>query len=159
MPAMIHCHRVTAPDTLQKVYALRSQVFVEEQGVSPEEEFDNYEESSIHWAATHGDEVIACARHRQTELGYKIERMAVRADFRRQGVGRELLLQIMEELLPGISALKDGAAGLTTPEIYLHAQVQALPFYRRLGFAQVGELFYEADIPHYRCVYQDTLNV
>ncbi|MFM8960216.1 MAG: hypothetical protein ACKOKH_08145, partial [Bacteroidota bacterium] len=62
-------------------------------------------------------------------------------------------------LLPGISALKDGAAGLTTPEIYLHAQVQALPFYRRLGFAQVGELFYEADIPHYRCVYQDPLNV
>jgi len=156
---MIHCHRVTAPDTLQKIYALRTQVFVEEQRVSPEEEFDTYEESSIHWAATYGDEVIACARHRQTELGYKIERMAVRADFRRQGVGRELLLRILENLLPEISALKDGAAGVTAPEIYLHAQVQALPFYLRLGFAQVGELFYEAEIPHYRCVYQDLLNV
>ncbi|MFM7700006.1 MAG: GNAT family N-acetyltransferase, partial [Bacteroidota bacterium] len=79
MPAMIHCHRVIAPDTLQKVYALRSQVFVEEQGVNPEEEFDIHEESSIHWAAIHSDEVIACARHRQTELGFKIERMAVLA--------------------------------------------------------------------------------
>ncbi|MFM7748771.1 MAG: hypothetical protein ACKO7X_12740, partial [Bacteroidota bacterium] len=63
------------------------------------------------------------------------------------------------DLLPGISALKDGAAGVNAPEIYLHAQVQALPFYQGLGFAQLGELFYEADIPHYRCVYQDTLNV
>ena len=156
---MIHCHRVTAPDTLQKVYALRSQVFVEEQGVSPEEEFDNYEESSIHWAATHGDEVIACARHRQTELGTKIERMAVRADFRRQGAGRALLLRILEELLPGISTLGDVAKGDTAPSIYLHAQVQALPFYLKLGFAQVGVLFYEAEIPHYRCVYQGPVNV
>ncbi|MFM8977799.1 MAG: GNAT family N-acetyltransferase, partial [Bacteroidota bacterium] len=152
-------HRVTAPDTLQKIYTLRSQVFVEEQGVSPEEEFDIFEELSIHWAATHGDEVIACARHRQTEPGSKIDRMAVHTDFRRQGVGRDLLLRIMEDLLSGISALKNGAAGVTAHEIYLHAQVQALPFYLRLGFAQVGELFYEADIPHYRCVYLDALNV
>jgi len=156
---MIHCHRVTAPDTLQKIYALRSQVFVEEQGVSPQEEFDTYEESSIHWAATHGDEVIACARHRQTELGTKIERMAVRADFRRQGAGTVLLLRILEELLPGISTLSDVAKGDTSPRIYLHAQVQALPFYLKLGFAQVGELFYEAEIPHYRCVYQGPVNV
>lgn len=155
---MIHCHRVTAPVTLQKIYALRTQVFVDEQGVSPEEEFDTYEESSIHWAATLGDEVIACARHRRTEQGYKVERMAVRADFRRQGVGRELLLRILEKLLPGNAALEDGTADVTTPEIYLHAQVQALPFYRRLGFAQVGELFYEAEIPHYRCVYRGNVN-
>jgi predicted GNAT family N-acyltransferase len=158
MATMIHYHRVTTPDTLQKIYRLRSQVFVEEQGVSPEEEFDAYEEISIHWAATIGDEIIACARHRQTKQGYKVERMAVRSDFRRQGVGRDLLLRIIEDLKPGISAPKAGVAGLTGLVIYLHAQVQALPFYLKLGFTQVGDLFYEADIPHYRCVLQSHLN-
>ena len=38
--------------------------------------------------------------------------------------------------------------------VYLHAQVQALPFYTKLGFLPEGDEFEEADIAHYRCLYQ-----
>lgn len=151
---MIICQSVTNPDILEEIFYLRTRVFVEEQGVSPDEEFDDYEATSTHWAASLEDQVIACARHRQTEKGYKIERMAVEQEFRGQGVGRQLLLQILETLLPEIAKLQESAGDGHTLDIYLHAQVQAMPFYLGLGFAQVGELFYEANIPHYRCIYQ-----
>ncbi len=152
---MIICQSVTEQSVLQKIYFLRSQVFVEEQGVSAEEEFDEFEETSIHWAANLGDEVIACARYRRTEKGFKIERMAVREDFRKQGIGRYLLSSILETLRLKIALSQQAEVQEPKPEIYLHAQVQALPFYLAQGFVQVGEIFYEACIPHYRCIFQD----
>jgi predicted GNAT family N-acyltransferase len=145
---------VTDPQTLQEIYLLRTRVFVNEQGVNPQEEFDAFEEASIHWAACSGDKVIGCARHRRTRAGFKIERMAVLEEFRNQGVGSRLLLKILETLVPEMVGLQPRVPGGQNLEIYLHAQVQALPFYLRMGFVRVGELFYEAGIAHYRCIYQ-----
>lgn len=143
--------RVQDQALMEPIFNLRSRVFVEEQKVDPLLEFDEYEELAQHWAALVDGKILACARSRRTSHGYKIERMAVESTHRQQGLGRALLQAVLEELKP--LAERDRCP------IYLHAQVQALPFYRRLGFAQVGELFYEADIPHYRCVYPDALNV
>lgn len=157
------CQSVTDPDKLREIYRLRTLVFVDEQGVSSEEEFDAYEEASIHWAAFLDGKVIGCARHRRTEAGYKIERMAVLKEFRKLGVGTQLLLKILETLRPELASERKVAGqtqigGETRLEIYLHAQVQALPFYMGLGFVQVGELFLEAGIEHYRCIDQGVMH-
>jgi predicted GNAT family N-acyltransferase len=151
---MIICQTVSDPDLLDQIFDLRTQVFVKEQGVSPEEEFDAMEKTSIHWAAMMDNLLIATARHRRTDKGLKIERMAVRHDYRRQGVGRILLLHILHTLRPEIAKLRQSAGPHEVLEIYLHAQVQAIPFYLELGFVQVGELFEEAGIAHYRCIDQ-----
>jgi len=148
------CQSVTDSHTVRQIYLLRSRVFVDEQGVSPEEEFDEFEESSTHWAASSEDQVVGCARHRRTKAGFKIERMAVLQEFRHQGVGSQLLLKILETLQPEITILAQEVVDESSLDIYLHAQVQALPFYLGLGFVRVGELFYEAGIAHYRCIYQ-----
>lgn len=148
------CQTVTNPHTMREVYQLRTRVFVNEQGVSADEEFDEFEDKSTHWAACSGDKVIGCARHRRTGAGFKIERMAVHEEWRNQGVGRQLLLKILDALLPELNNGTPEGSSEPSPEIYLHAQVQAMPFYKRLGFVPVGELFYEAGIAHYRCIYQ-----
>ena len=134
---------------LKDVFRLRTQVFVEEQSVDAELEFDEFEESSRHWASLVEDKVVACARYRRTARGYKIERMAVDIAFRKQGLGRELLQRILTELRP--LASEQGCP------IYLHAQVQALPFYTNQGFVTEGDEFEEAGIAHYRCRYQEPL--
>jgi predicted GNAT family N-acyltransferase len=72
--------------------------------------------------------------------------MAVESTHRQQGLGRAVLKAVLEELIP--MAERDRCP------IYLHAQVQALPFYTQLGFVTDGDEFEEADIAHYRCLYQ-----
>ncbi|NBW33263.1 MAG: GNAT family N-acetyltransferase [Cytophagia bacterium] len=131
---------------MEAIFHLRTMVFVEEQGVDSALEFDEFEEVAKHWAALIEGKVVACARYRRTRLGFKIERMAVDAAVRQQGLGRALLLAVLEEVLP--------MAEREQCPVYLHAQVQALPFYTKLGFLPEGDEFEEADIAHYRCLYQ-----
>ena len=61
-------------------------------------------------------------------------------NFRGVGVGAGILKTILEEVLP--LAKEEGK------EIYLHAQVQAMPFYSRSGFVPYGDEFIEAEIVH-----------
>jgi predicted GNAT family N-acyltransferase len=138
--------RVQDPALMEPIFNLRSKVFVEEQKVDPLLEFDEYEELAQHWATLIDGQVVACARSRRTSHGYKIERMAVESTHRQQGLGRALLQAVLEELKP--LAERDRCP------IYLHAQVQALPFYTKQGFVTDGDEFEEAGIAHYRCLYQ-----
>lgn len=138
--------RVHDPALMEPIFSLRSRVFVEEQKVDPLLEFDEFEELAQHWAALVDGKVVACARYRRTPHGYKIERMAVESTHRQQGLGRALLQAVLEELRPLTE--RDGCP------VYLHAQVQALPFYTKLGFVTDGDEFQEAEIAHYRCLYQ-----
>jgi predicted GNAT family N-acyltransferase len=66
-----------------------------------------------------------------------IGRVAVRAEWRGQGVGRELMI-----------ALLDAARGHGHESAHIHAQTDARRFYELLGFIAVGEVFTEAGIPH-----------
>ena len=134
---------------LKEVFGLRTRVFVDEQAVDAALEFDEFEETSQHWASVLDGHVYACARYRRTPKGYKIERMAVDSRFRNRGIGRDLLQRILTEIRP--LALAENCP------IYLHAQVQALPFYTNLGFVAEGDEFDEAGIAHYRCRYADPL--
>lgn len=126
----------------EAAFAIRKKVFVEEQNVSPEEEYDEFEVSSRHFLLFADEVPVATARWRKTKDGIKLERFAVLPEFRNAGLGSAILNAVLEEVLP------------VGGKIYLHAQVPAMNLYKRAGFAAVGDLFYEAGIPHFKMVYQ-----
>lgn len=140
--------RVQEGDLLEELFQLRRVVFVQEQGVAAEEEFDEYESVSVHFAAVLDGEVVACARYRVTTSGFKIERMAVRLERRGQGLGSLVLRHVLEVL--------NALPSRSLSPVYLHAQVQALGFYLKHGFVPEGDEFEEAGIGHFRCCLRDT---
>jgi predicted GNAT family N-acyltransferase len=123
--------------------ALRKKVFVEEQGVKREDEFDEFENTSIHYVVRSGHKYLGTARWRFTDEGIKLERFAVKKEYRNQGVGSELLNHILDEVKKK-----------ENKKIYLHAQLPAVKFYERAGFVKEGELFSECNIDHYKMVYK-----
>lgn len=122
-------------------FAIRQKVFVEEQKVDRDEEYDEYETSAKHYLVFIDDQPAATSRWRHTDNGIKMERFSVLPEFRNQGIGSALVKQVLEDVIP-FGKL-----------IYLHAQVAAMNVYSRNGFEAEGELFYEANIPHYKMVY------
>lgn len=114
---------------------LRTLVFVQEQGVAHELEFDGEDKNSIHFLLYYKNKVVAVARIRNTGECNKLERFAVIKEFRNKGVGRILMEEIMIKF--------------DRNKLYFHSQDIAVPFYQKLGFSIVGEAFYEAEIKHY----------
>ncbi len=114
---------------------LRIEVFVVEQGVPIELEWDEADEVSIH-AVAYDDEGQPVATGRLLPDGH-IGRMAVRKSARGQGIGAAVL-----------QALLDEAKRLGYAELVLHAQTHAVGFYLRYGFEIRGEEFMEASIAH-----------
>ncbi len=116
---------------------VREAVFIEEQQVPRELEWDGEDESAHHFLAINeAGQAIGCTR---LLTSGQIGRMAVLAEFRGTGIGKRLLAVAVEQ-----------AKQLGFRMVHLHAQTQAEPFYRKNGFLPVGEVFMEADIPHQR---------
>lgn len=116
---------------------LREAVFVAEQGVPLDMEWDEFDAVSLHVVARDSQgEVIGTGR--LLPDGH-IGRLAVRADWRGKNVGRALMERLIAEAAPLMRSLHP---------LLLHAQVQALGFYEKLGFAATGDVFMEAGIPH-----------
>ena len=132
----VRVERIGAED-LDACLALRRRVFVEEQGVDPEIEFDGLDGESVHFAARRAGLLVGTARLRAVDDAGKAERVAVAPEARRAGVGRALML-----------ALEEAARALGHPAMSLNAQRVALPFYHELGYEPCGEPFEEAGIPH-----------
>ena len=122
----------------EDAFAVRHTVFVEEQGVDEDLEYDDHDETAVHFVAYDGEEPIGAARLREYEDGVgKVERVAVLEPRREGGVGRALM-----------AALEECAAALGLETLKLHSQTRAAGFYRDLGYQQRGEEFEEAGIPH-----------
>lgn len=121
------------------VAPLRLAVFVVEQGVPEDMEWDEMDACSTHAAVLEADKCIGTARLLPISSSGEasIGRMAVRQDRRRQGVGRLLLQCLLEE------AGRQGAR-----RVRLHAQLTAVDFYRRAGFVDSGVVFEEAGLMH-----------
>jgi len=114
---------------------IRLTVFVEEQRVPVEIEWDDEDAKSIH-ALAYDTQGAAIATGRLLPDGH-IGRMAVLQAWRGQGVGGAILERLIEV-----------ARERGDREIELFAQTHAIPFYRRYGFVENGEIFEEAGIPH-----------
>ncbi len=129
---------VDTHNELQEALAVRREVFIKEQRISAEEEMDGLDETSLHFIALDGKQVVGTARLRFTSAIYsKIERMAILKAYRRQGIGRELLALIESEL-----------KNRHKKKAILHAQATAVPFYLACGYQEKGEHFTEAGIEH-----------
>ena len=116
--------------------AIRREVFIVEQKVPEEMEWDADDATSVHALALLDGHPVGCGR--LLPDGH-IGRMAVRAPFRSTGVGRALLQALLAE------ARRRGMR-----EVVLHAQTHALRFYETHGFVADGPEFDEAGIPHRR---------
>jgi predicted GNAT family N-acyltransferase/diadenosine tetraphosphate (Ap4A) HIT family hydrolase len=113
---------------------LRRSVFVEEQSVAEDEEFDSFDSISRH--------VVIAANHMARGTGRlapdgRLGRVAVAKAHRNKGLGRVLVRALLNE-----------AQRLGFTSVYLHAQVQALGFYEQFGFIADSEEFLECDIAH-----------
>ncbi|RFC35923.1 MAG: putative N-acyltransferase, GNAT family [Candidatus Nitrotoga sp. SPKER] len=106
-----------------------------EQGVSAEMEWDGLDEACQHVLALSATgDAIGCGR---ISADGHIGRIAVLPEWRGKRVGSSLL-----------ELLLDYARSQHYVEVALGAQIQAVPFYLRFNFAEVGEIFMDANIPH-----------
>lgn len=119
--------------------SIREEVFIVEQEVPAEIEYDEYEQTSTHILARSNDIAVGTARWRKTDQGQKLERFAVLKSARGLGVGAALVTFILDRLE-------------STETAYLNSQVSAIEFYAKFGFKETGGIFYEAGIPHRKMV-------
>ncbi|MDN5381549.1 GNAT family N-acetyltransferase [Streptomyces sp. LB8] len=128
--------------------AVRKEVFVVEQGVPQDLEYDAHDAGAVHVLAVREDGVplgtgrllhgeAAAARTGGDESAGSLGRLAVVREARGRGIGAALV-RVLEEAAR--------ARGLTAVD--LHAQTHALGFYERLGYTAYGPEFSEAGIPH-----------
>jgi len=124
-------------EMMKKAHHIRYNVFVIGQNCPEEIEWE-FEEESTHFLVFDNKEAVATARHRETENGYKLERFAVLESKRSNGYGHIVLKAMLEDL------------SNFNGNIYMHAQLDVIPFYEKMGFEKEGDLFIEANITHYK---------
>ncbi len=129
---------VAGPGDWPEVAALRTRVFVEEQGVPPEIEQDDRDATAVHVLSRDAaGRVVATGRLLVDGDRASIGRMAADPAVRGHGHGAAVLAELHRQ-----------AALRGVREVELHAQVTARRFYERAGYAAVGEEYEEAGIRH-----------
>jgi predicted GNAT family N-acyltransferase len=130
---------VAGPADWPEVAALRTRVFVEEQGVPPEIERDDADATAVHAVSRDAaGRVVATGRLLSRDGVAVIGRMAADPAVRGQGHGAAVLAELHRQ-----AALRGHR------EVELHAQLSARGFYERAGYAVVGDEYEEAGIRHF----------
>ncbi|MDO4924150.1 MAG: GNAT family N-acetyltransferase [Turicibacter sp.] len=129
--------------TKQKHFAdafrIRTNVFVGEQAVPVHEEIDDLDCFVPIFVAYENEVAKGTARViLKNDDVAKIGRVAVTKEFRGDGVGRELMLEVIQYVIENTNV----------SEIQLDAQLTAVKFYETLGFTSYGEIFKDAGIDH-----------
>ena len=128
-------------DELEDAFAVRKTVFVDEQDVDEELEWDEYDEpdsEAVHFVGYRDGEPVGAARLREAEPGVgKVERVAVLKSARGEGWGRRLM-----------EALEIEAENRGFDKLVLHGQTSAEGFYHGLDYETTSDVFDEAGIPH-----------
>ena len=119
------------------VRLLRHQVFVIEQKVPEDMEWDEFDEAAWHAIATENNQTVGTGRLIINGRIARIGRMAVQSSKRNQGIGKSILNALIQ------TAKEKGAQ-----ECILHAQTHAIAFYAKADFEPHGPIFDEAGIPH-----------
>jgi predicted GNAT family N-acyltransferase len=128
----------TWKEAQNEAFWVRQEVFIHEQGVPAELELDEYDPLAAHALAYLDGQCIGTGRLVDLGSGQaQIGRMAVLAQFRGAGRGKQILEKLVQ------LARSKGAQLLL-----LHSQVTAISFYEKLGFEAQGPIYEEAGIPH-----------
>ena len=125
-------------DDYLKVHAVRAIVFLHEQHCPYDIEIDEYEQSSAHILVEQEGEPIGVGRIRFYADYAKLERIAVRKEWRGRGLGHQL-----------VDFLMDYCKAKGFQKFRMHAQAHLVDYYAQHGFVRRGELFIEAGIDHY----------
>lgn len=128
--------KVSWAEAKAELSAIRRAVFIDEQAVPEELEWDGEDEHALHVLVTEDDKPVGCAR--MLADGH-IGRMAVLPGYRGRGAGRLMLKTLLME-----------AEKLKRGRVFLNAQTRAAGFYAKYGFIPVGGEFPDAGIPHIR---------
>lgn len=129
-------HVVLTQD-LPTCWALRHEVFVEEQAVPAELERDEHDATALHLLATWDGRPVGTARMLLRGDTGKIGRVCVLRGMRGRGIGAALIRAAVEEL-----------RGRGLARAKLGSQTHAIPFYESLGFVAEGPVYDDAGIPH-----------
>ena len=113
---------------------IRKQVFIIEQNIPEEEEWDDQDMISDHFVVYDQDQPIATARLLQNN---SVGRVAVLKAYRGQGIGRMIMLEVIRQ-----------AHQQDRKFLQLSSQVHAISFYEKLGFSIQGDAYDECGIPH-----------
>ncbi|MFF7975496.1 GNAT family N-acetyltransferase [Streptomyces sp. NPDC007905] len=136
------------PADREACFAVRKEVFVVEQGVPQDVEYDAYDAVAVHVLAVREDgvplgtgrllhgEAAAAKTGGDASVG-SLGRLAVAQAARGLGVGVAL-----------VRAIEEAARARDLAAVDLHAQTHALGFYERLGYEAYGPEFPDAGIPH-----------
>ncbi|MCV6638722.1 GNAT family N-acetyltransferase [Candidatus Albibeggiatoa sp. nov. NOAA] len=130
----ITIHQIDFDTGFADIQFIRETVFIQEQKIPPELEWDEFDPHATHIIARVKEQAVGTAR--LLDNG-SIGRVAVLKPFRKKGVGRKMMHYLM-----------DLAKQHNCSNVQIHAQVVALAFYQKLGFITVGDIFDEAGIPH-----------
>ena len=134
MLANIQISQVSWNDAENYLRAIRTPVFVEEQAVAPDFEWDELDASALHILALLDNQPIACLRIIDS---CKIGRMAVLKEWRGMGLGTALLLE-------AVKICKTHGS----KSIQLSAQTHAIGFYQQAGFKVTSSEYCNVHIPH-----------
>lgn len=132
--------KITSMDELEQALHIRRKVFVEEQGVPLEDEYDEFDKldgKCDHILVYYNGEPVGTGRVRSVEGYGKLERICILQEYRKFGLGKVIIAKL-EEL----------AADRKDIKVKLHGQTHAEGFYQKLGYETSSDVFMEDGIPH-----------
>jgi predicted GNAT family N-acyltransferase len=147
---MLFINKISQDYEMDAAMSIRNNVFVSEQHVPKEMEHDEHDATSHHYLAIDNGIPCGTARWRETSVGVKLERFAVLKNYRGQGIGAALVEVVLMDVRKTI------ASG-SGKKIYLHSQVNVMPFYEKFGFKKTGPVFDECGIEHYMMILVESL--
>lgn len=132
--------RITLESDLEKAFQIRKEVFVKEQGVPLEDEFDEFDTldgQCEHILVYYQEKAVGTGRLRVVDGLGKLERICILEPYRKFGLGK-VIIQTLEEI----------AKDKELDRVKLHGQTQAEGFYKKLGYQTSSNVFIEDSIPH-----------
>ena len=124
-------------DEDESLTMIRQKVFIEEQNVTSQLEWDGMDEEAIHFLAFKNEKAIGCARAFVIKNHMQLGRMAVLKAYRGESVGTALIEKVITTAkLNQLSA------------IYISAQCHAIDFYKKFGFEVTSDIYLDAEILH-----------